>query len=281
MRKTARTLGRRLFPAWAAERAIRYERMIRCSRGIPEVARRVSERLGSTVLGGPFEGMRLLPGFEERIASPVLKLVGSYEQQLHRPLEVAIEMRPKRIANVGSAEGYYATGLALRLPGAVVHAYDLASTAREMARETARINGVSERMLVHGRCRRFPAGLDLLVCDIEGAEDELLDPEALSSTMVIVETHDHAVPGITEALINRFAPTHDVDVLESIDVEQTAPLDWLSRREIEIAFDEMRADAEQCWLLMRPRALKGTSRPAGTLLADEQVVPDSADPRPD
>src|SRR2546427_9690847 len=112
MRETARTLGRRLFPAWAAERAIRYEQIVRRSRGVPEVARQVSARLGSAVLAGPFEGLRLVPGFEERIASPILKLLGSYEQQLHRPLEVAIEMQPETIANVGSADGYYATGLA-------------------------------------------------------------------------------------------------------------------------------------------------------------------------
>jgi len=192
-------------------------------------------------------------------------LLGAYEPQLHQPLEAAIKMQPKRIANVGSADGYYATGLALRIPGAVLHAYDLASTAREMTRETARINSVSEHMLVHWRCRRFPAGLDLLLCDIEGAEGELLDAEKLSSTMVIVETHDHAVPGVTEVLINRFAPTNDVDVLESMEVEQTGLLDWLSLREMEIALDDMRAGAEQCWLVMRPHALKGTSHPAGAI----------------
>ena len=203
------------------------------------------------MLGGPFEGMRLVPGFEERIASPILKLLGSYEQQLHRPIEVALEIEPKRIANVGSADGYYATGLALRLPGAIVHAYDSASTAREVTSETAHINGVADRVLVHGRCRHFRAGFDLLVCDIEGAEGDLLHAEALSSTMVIVETHDFAVPGITEVLINRFAATHDVDVLGSAEVERTA-LAWLSQRDREIAVDEMRAGADQCWLLMRP-----------------------------
>ena len=251
MRETARTLGRRLFPAWAAERAIRYEQIVRRSRGVPEVARQVSARLGSAVLGGPFEGMRLVPGFEERIASPILKLLGSYEQQLHRPIEVAIEMQPKTIANVGSADGYYATGLALRLPGAIVHAYDLASTARAMTAETARINGVAERVVVHGRCRRFVEGLDLLVCDIEGAEGDLLYAGALSSTMVIVETHDHAVPGITDVLIDRFAATHDVDVLGSVKAEQTALRPWLSQRDIEIALDEMRVGPGQRWLVMR------------------------------
>jgi hypothetical protein len=205
--------------------------------------------------------MLLVPGFEERIASPVLKLLGSYEQQLHRPIEVAIETQPKRIANVGSADGYYATGLALRLPGAIVHAYDLASTAREMTRETARINDVAERVLVHGRCRHLPAGLELLVCDIEGAEGDLLHAEALSSAMIIVETHDHAVTGITDALISRFAHTHDVDVLGSIKAD-TALLAWLSQKEQEIALDEMRAGAEQRWLVMRPRSRRDGQRVA-------------------
>jgi hypothetical protein len=188
-------------------------------------------------------------------------LLGSYEQQLHRPIEVAIETQPKRIANVGSADGYYATGLALRLPGAIVHAYDLASTAREMTRETARINDVAERVLVHGRCRHLPAGLELLVCDIEGAEGDLLHAEALSSAMIIVETHDHAVTGITDALISRFAHTHDVDVLGSIKAD-TALLAWLSQKEQEIALDEMRAGAEQRWLVMRPRSRRDGQRVA-------------------
>jgi hypothetical protein len=255
MRESVRTIGRRLFPAWAAERAINYERVVRRSRGVPEAARQVSARLGSAVLGGPFEGMRLVPEFEERIASPILKLLGTYEQQLHRPIEAAIEMQPKTIANVGSADGYYATGLALRLPGAVVHAYDLASTARALTRETARINGVAERVLVRGRCRHVRAGVDLFVCDIEGAEGDLLNAEELSSTMVILETHDHVVPGITEVLINRFSATHDVDVLRSIEAEKPALLAWLTKRDIEIALDEMRAGAEQRWLVMRPHYL--------------------------
>jgi hypothetical protein len=161
-------------------------------------------------------------------------------------------MQPKTIANVGSADGYYATGLALRLPGAIVHAYDLASTARTMTGETARINGVAKRVVVHGRCRRFVDGLDLLVCDIEGAEGELLHAGALSSTMVIVETHDHAVPGITDVLVDRFAATHDVDVLGSMEVEQATLLAWLPQRDREIALDEMRAGAGQNWLVMRP-----------------------------
>jgi hypothetical protein len=259
MRGTARTLGRRLFPAWAADRAINYERKVRRSRGVPDVARRVSERLGSSVLGGPFEGMCLLPGFEERVASPILKLLGAYERQLHRAFDMAIEMQPKMIANVGCADGYYATGLAWRIRGAVVHAYDLASTARGLTREAARFNGVSERVVIHGRCRSFPRDLDLLVCDIEGAEGDLLDVQALANAMVIVETHDHAVPGITDMLIERFAGTHDVEILRAVEGNDAATLAWLPQREIEIALDEMRVSAEQSWLVMHPHGAVATS----------------------
>jgi hypothetical protein len=227
--------------------------MVRRSRGVPKVASHVSDRLGSTVLDGPFKGMRLIPGFEERVASPVLKLLGSYEQQLHQPIEAAIDMQPRTIANVGSADGYYAAGLALRVRGAIVHAYDLASTAREMTRETALINGVSGRVVVHRRCRHFPDDLELLVCDIEGAEAELVNGEALAHAMVIVETHDHAVPRVTEVLIERFAASHHVDVLGSMDAGRTNLLDWLSDGEVEMALDEMRGGGEQRWLVMRPR----------------------------
>jgi hypothetical protein len=99
------------------------------------------------------------------------------------------------------------------------------------------------------------------VCDIEGAEGDLLHAEALSSAMIIVETHDHAVTGITDALISRFAHTHDVDVLGSIKAD-TALLAWLSQKEQEIALDEMRAGAEQRWLVMRPRSRRDGQRVA-------------------
>jgi hypothetical protein len=89
MKAMLRDGGRRSFPSWAAERAIRYERALRAQRGVPDSARLATSRLGRTVIGGPFEGMRLVEGFEEFAAAPVLKLLGQYETVFHASLERA------------------------------------------------------------------------------------------------------------------------------------------------------------------------------------------------
>src|SRR5262249_11358606 len=159
-----------------------------------EVARTASLRLGRAVTAGPFAGMELLPNFEVDSASPVLKLLGLYESHLDAAVEEAIARRPLVVANIGCADGYYAVGLARRLPDATVPAYDLAHSARTGTAELAQLNGVSDRVRIHGRCRVFPPGVGLVVCDIEGGESGLLrDVDALHRAALIVETHDHAV----------------------------------------------------------------------------------------
>ena len=166
---TARAFGRRLFPSLAAERAIRFERGVRDRAGVPDLARKVSSHLGRNVLDGPFEGLILTDGFEESMASPVLKLLGQYECQLRTPFMTALAAGPKLIANVGCADGYYAAGLALHARSATVAAFDISRSARYETEQLAALNGVADRVRVHGRCRDFPNGFDLVICDIEAA----------------------------------------------------------------------------------------------------------------
>lgn len=57
----------------------------------------------------------------------------------------------------------------------------------------------------------------LVVCDIEGAEKDLLNPQAapaLSGMDLIVESHECLLPGITQALIDRFKATHDITLVQ-------------------------------------------------------------------
>ena len=52
-----------------------------------------------------------------------------------------------------------------------------------------------------------------LLCDIEGAEDSLLDPAsapALTEADILVEVHEALRPGLLATLTQRFAPTHRV-----------------------------------------------------------------------
>ena len=254
-----RKAGRRLFPGKAADRAIAYERGLRRRLGVERVAYVAQERMGRRVLGGPFTGMSLGHQFEIEAASPVLKLLGIYESALHKPLEKALEHDLRVVANVGCADGYYAVGLALCLPNAVVHAYDLSHTARVMTHERAVENGVRNRIVIHKRCRRFVEQIDLVVCDIEGGEDGLLSPGELGRAIVLVETHDHIVPGMTDALQRRFASTHDIETLHDIAPTSVDAIDWMTFEDRSIALDEMRGSADQAWLAMFPR--RGRWRP--------------------
>jgi len=250
----ARHVARKLMPNLAASRAISYERQFRAARGVPKVARKVSATLGRSVAAGPFSGLLLPEDFEESIASPVAKLAGVYEHQLQDALEQVIATGPICVANVGCADGYYAVGLALRLPGAEVLAYDIAKEARVMTSRLAQQNGVASRVHVFGRCRAFKSQTQLIVCDIEGGEDALLNPSRVPSrSALLVETHDHVVPGVTADLIRRFAPTHDVNVIHHGSSAVPPSLEWLSAEELAIAMDEMRGQADQSWLVMTPQ----------------------------
>ena len=252
VRPKVRRLARQLLPSLAAERARRYEAASVSRSGVTAIARRSTERVGRTVLSGPFAGMRMIEGFEENAQSPVAKLAGVYEAALHDAVETAIAREPRTVVNVGCAEGYYAVGFARRLPEAVVHAHDLARSAREMTRALARLNGVQQRVRVHGRRRGFGQEVDVVLCDIEGDEGALLSPAELRQAMLIVETHDDAAPGVTQLLARRFATTHEVETLSAAPAEPPDQLRWLSEAELALALDEMRPHRQR-WLVMTPR----------------------------
>ena len=74
------------------------------------------------VLAGPFAGMRYETEAVHSMHVP--RLLGTYERELHASLERAPGMPYLRVINIGCGEGYYAVGLAMRLPGAHVHAFD-------------------------------------------------------------------------------------------------------------------------------------------------------------
>jgi hypothetical protein len=57
----------------------------------------------------------------------------------------------------------------------------------------------------------------LLMCDIEGAESELLDMQSsphLKTMDIIVESHECLVNGVTQMLIDRFNTTHDITLVQ-------------------------------------------------------------------
>lgn len=173
---------------------------------------------GGAVRQGPFAGMRYVRISQGSAYIP--KLLGIYERELLSQVETLIARRPALIVDVGAAEGYYAIGLAVRLAQARVLAFEMEQRGQEALREMAAMNGVSSRLEVRGKCEASDLSLALegetsavVVCDVEGYEEHLLDPvavPALRHTAILVELHDFLVPGITETLKKRFEATHHI-----------------------------------------------------------------------
>lgn len=171
---------------------------------------------GTRVLSGVFAGMDFLPTSTEGCHVP--KLLGTYEQPLQPAIEAAIARGYRQVVNIGCAEGYYAAGLARRMPTARVLAFDTNVRAQETCRALAEKNGVGERVIVkpefaHEDFAPLAGTETLIVCDIEGAEEQLLDPQkapALRALDIVVEVHDCLKRGLSDELARRFAATHDM-----------------------------------------------------------------------
>lgn len=142
------------------------------------------------VLSGPFQGMRYLPWSADKGFLP--RILGVYERELHQPVEDLIQTQPDAVVVAGSGEGYYAVGLALRLPSAQIFAYDAHKWARHLLRRMAIKNGVTDRVHVGGYCEPSDiqnclaaAKRPAVVCDVEGYELTLLDPGSRSCFVAI------------------------------------------------------------------------------------------------
>lgn len=218
-------------------------------------------RHGLTIWQGPFAGMAYVGAATEGALLP--RLIGTYEQELHPAIEAFAAQGLDCVIDVGCAEGYYAVGLARRMPGVEVHARDTDPKAQAACADLARRNGVQGQVKVGGLFApedfaAFAGRRCLVVCDIEGAEDDLLRPDlapALAGMSLIVESHECYKPGLTDRLVERFAPTHDIERLEI--GPRTLPLpDWFgpaNHMDRLIAVWEWRAGPTP-WLVMRPKA---------------------------
>ena len=89
-----------------------------------------------TVADGPFKGM-VYPDFIAYGSAMYPKLLGCYESELNASLESFLKTDYHSIVDIGCAEGYYAVGVAMRLPNAIVYAYDIDKKAMEACEKMA------------------------------------------------------------------------------------------------------------------------------------------------
>jgi hypothetical protein len=175
-----------------------------------------------TVRSGPFKGMRYV---RDAVGSAWgAKLIGTYERELHPLLNRWIGHHYQRVVIVGAAEGYYAVGFALKAPEARIIAFEGLEQGRTLMLQLARSNRLElNRLDVRGWCD--VANLQdavgdgdstLVICDVEGAERELMQPNAVPGLIaadLIIELHEFKHRGIGEQLRSRFAESHQVTVV--------------------------------------------------------------------
>lgn len=192
-----------------------------------QIKNRVVSECGQVVQSGPFAEMRLLDRVAEGCYVP--KLLGCYEQELHPLIESFGQADYECVLDIGCAEGYYAVGLARMLPDVDVYAHDRDEKAQSLCKQMAEMNDVSDRVHVGGlfptqEFARFAGKRTLVICDIEGAELELLDPAAAPSLAkfdILVELHDLSGQHISEQLLPRFADSHDLEFIDHASRDHT------------------------------------------------------------
>lgn len=227
----ARTFGRPTI--WKTARFLEKEVQLAMEFQVQErVLSRVFSHRQLEVLRGPFAG--LLYPWPFAVGSVFMpKVLGAYESELYPTIEALIGRGYSRVINIGAGEGYYAVGLARRIPVARVSAFEASPLGQSFCREMAELNQVSERIEVQGVCTqellepllRTEGGL--ILCDCEGCELELLRLDRLPNLEyfdLLVELHEHTSVGPTvfQLFTSRFSETHTV---ETINLRSNKPAD--------------------------------------------------------
>jgi len=208
------------------------------------------ERCASRVIDGPFKGLRYIDRSNCSALAP--KVLGTYERELHPVVAAILAGGYEDVIDIGAAEGYYAVGLAVRMPQTRIHAFDIDPSARENLNALATLNNVQSTVSMHGECsfetlQSFAGRKCMVICDIEGAEQQLLDPvaaPALQHFDLMVEIHDGVQSNVIhDTLLRRFAATHDMSFIDYQErtAADAAVAPWLGhRRNRVLAVDEQR-----------------------------------------
>jgi predicted O-methyltransferase YrrM len=174
---------------------------------------------------GPFRGLRY-PRALSNDGTLFSKLLGSYERELQPILETLCANTYADVVDIGCAEGYYAVGLALRLPSARVYAYDIDDAALSSCRTMAQLNGVGDRVVTANHVdpavlRSLDLGeRALVVCDCEGYERMLFTSEVVEHFArhdLLIELHDFIHEGLSSEIRARFDATHVITAIQSTD----------------------------------------------------------------
>ena len=250
-------LPNRVFVTVQSIRSRNYQMRLHKEWGVYQATQEMIDSYGLTVLDGPFRGLRY-PKRSLLNRDGIPLLFGTYELELHPVIEEVASNQYDCIVDVGSAEGYYSVGLALRTK-TTVHAFDCEPRERHYLRQMAQLNGVTDLVRIDSWCepkvlfRLVNGRRCLVISDCEGFEFDLFNDEcaaALKGSDLIIELHekDSAVNARNE-LLNRFRLSHSMHIItfSASNLGSNVPGKWQKFAR------EFRQPGQQ-WLYLNPKA---------------------------
>lgn len=186
------------------------------------------ENLQGRVAHGLFKGLHLdpVPGWGNMDLCSML--LGTYEMEIMEVLQRSRFLHRKHLVNIGAADGYYSIGGIYSGRFQTVDCFELTDIGRQTIARNAQRNGVADKVHIFGEAtNNFPDQLKdvkwaqtIVLCDIEGAEFELLDEaclDRLSKATILIEIHNW-VPGFRfkyRKFLEQAAQRFNIELLES------------------------------------------------------------------
>lgn len=175
--------------------------------------------LSNTVLAGPFKGMKY--SIEAVWSEKHPKLLGTYEKEIYPVIERVFDYNYDQLINIGSAEGFYAIGLARKINFERIITVDPLSDSFEQLKKLSSENDVEDThhlkwMSVNKLNRILDNKHTLLVIDCEGGEAGYLNSDLVKNLKfadVIVEVHDFLIEGLSKTIKLSNSQTHTVKII--------------------------------------------------------------------
>jgi hypothetical protein len=195
----------------------------------PTWYQRNSDQYGSVfepqcVLQGPFKGM-LWTDHNASTLYPAKYLLGTFEIELAESINEMCQIDCDRVINIGTSLGYYTVGMALRIAKAEIIGYEIEYYKRYLCNRLAKQNKVERRITLKGLCTLDklqkdiePTKRPIIICDIEGGEEDLLQPNVIPSlkkAVILVELHDMYRPQVSQRIFERFEGSHNIKKIPS------------------------------------------------------------------
>jgi len=218
------------------------------------------------VLRGPFKGLKYPDAFAIRSVF-LPKLIGCYEAEIYPVIKNWIKNKNdySKLINIGCAEGFYAVGIASKMPNIDILVFDMLDEAIEKVKKLAIFNNISlERFEFQSECTLEKLqNIDLgekpfVICDCDGCEKHIFTKkmaQLLSNAELIIELHGHYDVRNSTQVIYNFLDTHNLQLIQNRKKNPSSypELKAYSQSAAEKAITERR-DGFHEWAYLTPKA---------------------------